>query len=109
MNIFKKSVDRTTRGIRAAIKHCAEETNGSDVEGLRRDIRNAPYHAFGIHDDCRPYFCHPITPNEDECNTQQKCIVPQLKEIGIWNKVLVAVEKLAAKAEFLSENKTSNL
>lgn len=36
-------------------------------------------------------------------------VVPQLKGNGIWNKVLVAVEKLAAKAEFLSENKTSNL
>lgn len=108
MDNFKKSIDRTTRGMRAAIKHCADETNGNDVEGLRYDIRNAPFHAFGVHNDCRSYFCTKNNADENESGGQ-KCIVPELQNLGIWDKVLVAVEKLAAKAEFLCENRTSNL
>lgn len=101
---FQNSIDRMTRGIRSAIKHCADKTNGKDVDGLRQDIRNAPFHTFGSHDDCREYFC----VNKNEPNSQPS-IIPELRNLGIWDKILVFVEKLAAKAEFLSENRTSNL
>lgn len=98
------SIDRITRGIRSAIKHCADNTNGKDTEGLRQDIRNAPFHVFEMHNGCRSYFCE---KKNDVSNT--RCIIPDLQAIGIWDKIIVAIEKVAAKAEFLSENKTSNL
>ncbi|XP_062557727.1 uncharacterized protein LOC134222581 [Armigeres subalbatus] len=103
-NTMTKSIDRITRGIRSAIKHCADETNGEDVEGLRHDIRNAPFHAFGVHDDCRSYFCK----NKQDV-TESQNIVLEFQSHGIWDKITLAVEKSAAKAEFFSENRTSNL
>lgn len=119
---FSKGIERITRGIRSAIKHCADETNGMEVEELRNDIRNAPFHVFGLHDDCRSYFCsHKKNPSEtpealDEENPCENLkpsdeinVIHDLKKHGIWNKILIAVESVAAKSEFLSENRTSNL
>lgn len=100
---MNKCIDRTTKGIRAAIKHCAESTSELDIEGLRYDIRNAPFHAFGRHSACRDYFCT-IKEEEDGGN-----LIPELEKAGVWIKILIVVEKIAAKAEFICENKTSNL
>lgn len=98
---------RITRGIRSAIKHCADETMGKNVEGLRSDIRNAPSHVFGVHDECRTYFCTNKTDNSEP--SDESSIIPELQKLGLWNKILIAVESVAAKAEFLCENRTSNL
>lgn len=116
-----KCIDRTTRGIRAAIKHCAEYTDGKKVDDLRYDIRNAPYHAFGKHSGCRNYFCTidegktdanrnliPETNRGDDTDST-KDLISELERCGVWNKILVIVEKIAAKAEFINLNKTSNL
>lgn len=92
-----------TKGIRSAIVYCAGKTDRNDVEGLRHDIRNAPYHVFGFHENCREYFC------DRTVEEGAKDLIPELKQLGIWNKILVIVEKLAAKAESINENKTSNL
>lgn len=102
---MSKCIDRTTRGIRAAIKYCAENTDGLDVEGLRHDIRNAPFHAFGSHLNCRDYFCTIKEGENDDCDN----LISSLDQAGIWNKILVVIEKTAAKAEFINENRTSNL
>lgn len=91
---------RITRGVRAAIVHCAE-SGGSDVEGLRHDIRNVPAHVYGNHEKCRNYFCTKLT-NPDEC------YIDLLYKYGILSKIQAVVEAVAAKAEFLNHNKTSN-
>lgn len=101
---MSKAIEHITRGIRSAIKHCADVTNGEDIEGLRHDIRNAPFHAFACHNDCRSYFCK----NKEDA-TDIFSIIPDLKSSGIWDKIMLAVEKTAAKAESFSENRTSNL
>lgn len=74
------------------------------IEGLRHDIRNVPYHVFGKHSDCRDYFCvHKIEPNDTPS------VIADLEKCGVWNKIAVIMEKLASKAEFICENRTSNL
>lgn len=92
-----------TKGVRSAIKHCAD-SGSKDVEGLRYDIRNVPYHVFGDHSACRDYFCL----HKDETNDTSS-IIADLQKCGGWEKIAVIMEKLASKAEFLCENKTSNL
>lgn len=78
------------------------------MEGLRHDITNAPYHAFGEHANCRSYFCKKKDESMDDA-TDTSNIIPELKSAGIWDKIMLAVDKTAAKAEFLCENRTSNL
>lgn len=96
-------LDRITKDVRSAIKHCAD-TGSNDVEGLRHDIRNVPYHVFDKHSDCRDYFCvHKCEKNDTPS------IILDLQKSGVWDKITVVMEKLASKAEFLCENKTSNL
>lgn len=101
-DIVSRKLDRITFGIRSAIKHCAEETGGKDVEGLRFDIRNVPSHVFGNHDKCREYFCSKKTQVDDN-------YLPQLNKYGVYTKIQKIVDSVAAKAEFLNLNKTSKL
>lgn len=96
-------IERITKGARSAIKHCADSGN-NDVEGLRHDIRNVPYHVFGKHTSCRDYFC-----KYKDDPSMEFSLISDLEKCGVWDKILVIMEKLASKAEFLSENKTSNL
>lgn len=72
---------------------------------MRFDIRNAPFHAFGRHSNCRDYFC---TIKEGDADYNDN-LISDLEQAGIWTKILVIVEKIAAKAEFINENMTSNL
>nr|XP_029729141.1 uncharacterized protein LOC115266745 [Aedes albopictus] len=97
-----KCIERITKGIRCAVVHCADKTGGKDVKGLRQDIRNAPYHVFGSHKNCRDYFC-------DGREEDSESLIPELQKLGVWSKIMVVIEKLAAKAEFINENQTSNL
>lgn len=96
-------IERITKGARSAIKHCAD-SGSEDIEGLRCDIRNVPYHVFGMHSACRDYFCK--YKNESD---EIPSIISDLQKCGVWDKISVIMEKLASKAEFLCENKTSNL
>lgn len=101
-DIVSKNLERVTFGIRCAIKHCAEQTDGQDVEGLRLDIRNVLSHVFGQHDKCRAYFCTQKTLEDDN-------YMPQLIKSNVFAKMQKIVDAVAAKAEFLNLNKTSNL
>lgn len=101
-DLVSKNIERITLGIRSAIKHCAEETHGSDVPGLYHDIRNAPCHVFGQHTNCREYFC-------DKRDAEEECHVDRLKKCGVWTKIQNVVDSVAAKADSLKHNKTSNM
>lgn len=50
-------IEQICAGVHAAILHCAA-TRGTDVEGLRHDIRNSLSHVVGELDNCRRYFCN---------------------------------------------------
>lgn len=100
--MVSKNIERVTLGIRSAIKHCAEETNGTDVSGLYEDIRNAPRHVFGDHTACRSYFC-------TKKDAKEECYVNLLMKFGVWSKIQSIVDAVAAKADSLKYHKTSNL
>lgn len=99
-DLVSRNIERITLGIRSAIKHCAEVSNGSDVQGLYNDIRNAPYHVFGYHNNCRSYFC---SMKDEECH------VDRLEKCGVWSKIQTIVDGVAAKAESLKYNNTNLL
>jgi hypothetical protein len=48
------SIDRFVKGIRTAIKECTKTNN---VQVLRKDLTNAPYHVLGRHLNYRPFYC----------------------------------------------------
>ena len=52
--LTQKAIRRLTAGARAAIRMHASTR---DVNQLRHDLRNAPYHVFGEHSKCNPAFC----------------------------------------------------
>ena len=52
--LTQKQIRRLTAGARAAIRMHAST---GDVQQLRHDLRNAPYHVFGDHSKCNPAFC----------------------------------------------------
>jgi len=48
-----------------------------DINQLKHDILNGPYHVFGFHAHCNPQFCnvakqrqHPNMESQEECNLQ---------------------------------------
>ena len=53
--LTQKAIRRLTAGARAAIRMHAPTR---DINQLRHDLRNAPYHVFGEHSKCNPAFCH---------------------------------------------------
>lgn len=97
-------VERIPKGCRGAIKHCSESTDPKALDQLRKEIRNAPYHVYGYHRDCRNYFC----PRAGEDGAMPSVII-DLQNEGVWQQVMLIMEKLAAKAEQLCEHRTSNL
>jgi len=52
--LTQKAIRRLTAGARAAIRMHASTR---DINQLRHDLRNAPYHVFGEHSKCNPAFC----------------------------------------------------
>lgn len=61
-----------------------------------------PAHVFGNHDKCRSYFCSKQTLDDEN-------YVPHLNKCDVLSKIQKIVDAVAAKAEFLNYNKTSNL
>lgn len=70
------------------IRKAAEYWRKSDVdivkklENLERDCINAPYHCFGIHDNCSQYFCQKTTSPES------KTTFDKLKASGLFHEIL---------------------
>ena len=61
--LTQKQIRRLTAGARAAIRMHART---QEVEQLRHDLRNAPYHVFGDHSKCNQAFCHVREREETE-------------------------------------------
>ncbi|KAK4883397.1 hypothetical protein RN001_006716 [Aquatica leii] len=72
-----------------------------DVEQLREDLRNSPYHVFGDHSKCPLEYCK--RKNEDEIN-----YVTLLKQIKMFSEVWSALDYLVCKANRLVTNATTN-
>lgn len=73
-----------SRGIRIAAKHWQE--SGLDftekVINLEKDIKNAPLHYLGCHENCSEYFCSKETHPESVDN------IALLKDDGLYYEIL---------------------
>lgn len=81
--------------------------NSSDHVAMAGDIRNGPLHVFGVHDNCKDYYCN-VTVGENE-KTEEN-LVECLKKTApeVWALIYAANEKIALKAGRLS-NETTNV
>ena len=56
--LTSKMRQRLTSAARCAIKMRSEEENRANaIQKLQADLKNGPFHCFGIHDQCSPDFC----------------------------------------------------
>lgn len=71
-------------GIQTASKHWREsgEPLLEKLINLEKDVFNAPFHYYGIHDGCRDYYCSKTTEPE------AREIVDMLKDESIFNEIL---------------------
>lgn len=82
---------------RTAIRYNSQHGN---TQTLRHDLKQGPYHVFGLHDDCRDYFCKKKGKDDN--------LVPVLEQCGMWPLILVAINRIIQKADRLSAEETSN-
>uniref|UniRef100_A0ABD2WAJ3 Mutator-like transposase domain-containing protein n=1 Tax=Trichogramma kaykai TaxID=54128 RepID=A0ABD2WAJ3_9HYME len=84
-----------------------DDEHASKVCELRRDILNLPNHIFGDHNECkeRGYNCSEI---EKTCDDRESNYVPEMKQVGLFDKVFEAVNDLSVNSESLLYRVTNN-
>lgn len=92
-------LERLVKGVRTAIKECGKSHN---VNILREDLKNAPYHVLGSHKNCRPTYC-------TRSNMNEKDNVPLMESGKIMSEILAIVDKVTRKADRLVFNTTTNI
>ncbi|KAK4876863.1 hypothetical protein RN001_009369 [Aquatica leii] len=97
--ILRTHIPRLSTAVRSAIINNSKTTK--DVEQLREDLRNSPYHVFGDHSNCRLEYCK--RKNEDEINS-----VTLLKQTKMFSEVWSALDYLVCKSNRLVTNATTN-
>ncbi|KOB67837.1 hypothetical protein OBRU01_19203 [Operophtera brumata] len=70
------------------------------IHDLHVDISNACNHAFGQHDDCKPYYCESAKKSEN--------IVPKLKTSTLWTRIRYIVSVVASNSRSLVYDVNSN-
>lgn len=100
--MLRSKIEAICAGAHAAIMHCAKN-GGSDVEGLRHDLRNTIFHVLGVHDGCRSYFCSKDQPQD---NSQIDTVK---NDINVFNSAQSLLENLAAEADRLRFGKSTNI
>lgn len=96
---------RIRTDIMAAVDYRRKEmiTEEEQVENLRRDCINIPHHVFGDHGKCAKYFCKGKL-KENELNH-----VPLMKELGIFQKIENAFERVIYNCDSLIKKLNNNL
>ena len=70
--LSQKQIKRLTSGARAAIRMHSQTRN---IDQLRHDLRNGPYHVFGDHSKCNKDFCKIIRlPHLDDGSIIQEAM-----------------------------------
>lgn len=77
----------------------------SDNTVMAADLRNGPLHVFGVHGNCKDYYC-----NINGSEKKKENLVEDLKKNApeVWALIYAANEKIALKAGRLS-NETTNV
>jgi hypothetical protein len=107
---WRKVLENSTMKFRNAVTKAIEFRKNEStsmtqkIRDLRNDILNIPSHVFGEHKRCAEigYFCNG-TLKDGEQN-----IVPQLTELGLFEKLEVAITHLSIFCESLLYNVNSN-
>ncbi|KAK5639399.1 hypothetical protein RI129_011891 [Pyrocoelia pectoralis] len=76
--ILKTHIPRLSIAVRSAISNNSKE--GSDLQQLRQDLKNGPYHVFGDHKNCRIQYCK----RQDK---QEMNHVPLLQQSDIFSEI----------------------
>lgn len=92
-------LERLVKGVRTAIKECGKFQN---VDVLRKDLKNAPYHVLGCHTSCRQAFCK-------RTNLGEKDNVPLMESGKMMDEIISIVDKVTRKADRLVFNNTTNI
>ncbi|GBM20882.1 hypothetical protein AVEN_224125-1 [Araneus ventricosus] len=93
---------RIRTAVTMAIKYRKEEpskTENDKIMSLRQDIMNVPFHVFGIHENCEPYFCR---------DKKDKNYVTVLKTSGLLCRLLDVLNSLSDHARSLIKDVSSN-
>ncbi len=77
-------------------------TQAEKIENLRKDILNAPHHAFGDHSKCSDYFCDK-KKHANDINS-----IPEMKKSGMYNSIMQALARLLENAKSLLYNLNTN-
>ncbi|XP_060853836.1 uncharacterized protein LOC132931819 [Rhopalosiphum padi] len=97
---IRKFIIRNTIQFRTAITKSIKYRKNLDqslyekIEGLRKDILNAPYHIFGQHTKCEQYFC----PGPKQCETN---LVPEVIKCGLMNQIDHILRRVVDNAKSL--------
>lgn len=105
----RKRVEGSIMRLRSAVSKAVayRKTHGEEdktrITELRKDLLNGPSHVFGEHGKCneRNYFCE--GPKNNETN-----LVPLLKKMGLYYKIMTAVGTLVDNARSLIVDVSSN-
>ncbi|XP_039296667.1 uncharacterized protein LOC120354188 isoform X2 [Nilaparvata lugens] len=89
-------IKRLKAAVRGSVAHYASDKN---IEDLKRDLRNGPFHVLGYHGNCKSYFCKDIDTGS----------MIEGQTLNVLKKVEIALKPLLLKASMLWHNKTSNL
>lgn len=97
---------RLRTAITKATAYRIKENNSIDekINLLRGDIINAPSHVFGEHAKCKSinYF-------KCENNLSEKNLIPAMKDCGIYEDIMVSLQRLIDNASSLILNMDNNL
>lgn len=102
-NVLNNSIKRLRNGIQGAIKHASENaalSHSVKLQMLRKDVLNGPSHVFGDHSSCSAYFC--------DKKTDQLNWIPDMKDSGLYQDIMVIVDRIARNAESLVLNMNNN-
>jgi hypothetical protein len=103
---INSSVMRLRTAVTKAIEYRKKGTDSIEVKAkkLRGDIINGPSHIFGEHRRCNElkYFCKKTA--SDETNH-----VPAMRQCGLYQKVMAAVDTLADQSRHLIQDIDSNV
>lgn len=80
----------------------------SESAAMAADLRNDPLHVFGVHENCKDYYCNVNKTSASE--KKEENLVESLKKTSpeVWALIYAASEKIALKAGRLS-NETTNV
>ncbi|CAG4991464.1 unnamed protein product [Parnassius apollo] len=92
-NILKPKVMKLTLVARKIIMHSSAHT------AMAADLRNGPLHVFGVHENCKDYYCNINKTLTDGSERKEENLVESLKNNApeVWALIYAANEKIALK------------